>query len=105
MNAFVDSIAVPAMLILGGIAFLTAIGGIVGFVLATNKVKQAVYWWRILGGVSYISLSGAGAFAVGYISEGRTMTQVCVVLFLFLGIWLLNLGLKLRTSHRTTSQG
>ena len=96
MEAFIDQLAVPLMLGFGALALVAALGGILGFLLAANKNRKAVYWWRISGGVSYLSLSTAGAVAVGYLSEGRLTTEICVVAFLLLGVWLLQSGLRLR---------
>ena len=79
MEAFIDQLAVPLMLGFGALALVAALGGILGFLLAANKNRKAVYWWRISGGVSYLSLSAAGAVAVGYLSEGRLTTEICVV--------------------------
>ena len=91
-----DAIAVPLMLSLAAVAFVTALGGIIGFVLETYHYKPASYWWRILGGICFISQAFAGAVAVGYISERRIMTSIIVVILVLLGSWLLNFGLRLR---------
>lgn len=97
MHQLIDTIAVPLMIAFGAIALFTALGGIIGFVIATGKNLKAAYLWRISGGISYLSLSAAGAVATGYLTEGRTSTAVLVVVFTLLGIWLLKSGLNLRS--------
>ena len=91
-----DAIAVPLMLSLAVVAFVTALGGIIGFAMETFHYKAASWWWRILGGICFISQAAAGAVAVGYISERRILTSVIVVGLLLLGSWLLSFGLRLR---------
>ncbi len=104
IHELIDTIAVPLMLTFGAIALVAAIGGIIGFVIATGKNLKAAYLWRISGGISYLSLAVSGAVAVGYLSEGRTTTQILVVAFMLLGIWLLNTGLRLRAKVMSESR-
>lgn len=92
-----ETIAVYAMLFLSGVAFLGAVIGIIGGCMEfIFKNKAAAYWWRIAGGISFISQAAAGAVAVGYIHEGRLGTALIVVIFLAIGIALTNYGFNLR---------
>lgn len=92
-----DTIAVPIMLILAGVSLITAVVGIVGWIMDQSfKNKHAAYWWRIVAGICFLSQAVNGAVAVRYLTEGRTWHVLIVLLILALGMWLFSFGLRLR---------
>jgi len=95
-------IAVPLMLVLSGIAFVTALLGLASWGSSlTGGDEKTKYWSKLFAGVSYIALGLDGIVAHAFIDERRLLTYLLAWAFAIMGGFVFRSGWRLRKEMLT----